>query len=114
MEKSAQLFNAARDAALSAGLSAARATAVNTALLQVERALTRPEGLKTRPWFRNLIYVADENNGYANMVFPSINEAIRAGSESLTRTEIADLASRFSAATGAIDAARAALATLAP
>jgi N-acetylated-alpha-linked acidic dipeptidase len=114
MEKSAQLFNAARDAALSAGLSAARATAVNTALLQVERALTRPEGLKTRPWFRNLIYVADENNGYANMVFPSINEAIRAGSESLTRTEIADLASRFSAATGAIDAARAALAALAP
>jgi N-acetylated-alpha-linked acidic dipeptidase len=113
MEKSAQLFNAARDAALSAGLSAARATAVNTALLQVERALTRPEGLKTRPWFRNLIYVADENNGYANMVFPSINEAIRAGSESLTRTEIADLASRFSAATGAIDAARAALAALA-
>ena len=110
MEKSAQAFNAARDAALSAGLTPAKATAVNTALLQVERALTRPEGLKTRPWFRNLIYVADENNGYANMVFPSINEAIRAGSESLTRTEIADLASRFAAATRAIDAARAALA----
>ena len=110
MEKSAQAFNAARDAALSAGLTSEKATAVNTALLQVERALTRPEGLKTRPWFRNLIYVADENNGYANMVFPSINEAIRAGSESLTRAEIADLASRFAAATRAINTARAALA----
>jgi N-acetylated-alpha-linked acidic dipeptidase len=114
MEKSAEVFNSARDAALSAGLSDAKATVVNAALLQVERALTRPEGLKTRPWFRNLIYVADENNGYATMVFPSINEAIRAGSESLTRTEIADLASRFAAATRAIDAARAALAALAP
>jgi N-acetylated-alpha-linked acidic dipeptidase len=110
MEKSAQAFNAARDTALSAGLTLAKVTAVNTALLQVERALTRPEGLKTRPWFRNLIYVADENNGYANMVFPSINEAIRAGNESLTRAEIADLASRFAAATRAIDAARTALA----
>ncbi len=110
MERAAQSFNAARDAALGRGLTSVKATAVNTALLQVERALTRPEGLRTRPWFRNLIYVADENNGYANMVFPSINEAIRAGSESLTRAEIADLAVRFAAATRAIDAARAALA----
>ena len=53
--------------------------------MQVERALTRPEGLKSRPWFRNLIYVADENNGYANMVLPSVNEAIRSGDENSTR-----------------------------
>ena len=65
--------------------------------MQVERALIRPEGLRTRPWFRNLIYVADENNGYANMALPSVNEAIRANDETLTRNEIADLAARFTA-----------------
>ncbi len=110
MEREAGLFAAARDGALVPGtMTREREQAVNTALLGVERALTRPEGLRTRPWFRNLIYVADENNGYANMVFPSVNEAIRAGDEQLTARELADLAQRFAAATRALAAARAAL-----
>ena len=82
---------------------------MNGALLGVERALVRPEGLRTRPWYRNLIYVADEDNGYANMVFPSINEAIRANDEQLTRDETADLARRFGAAARALRRASAAL-----
>lgn len=110
MEQEAAAFSAARDRALASGaLPRERQVAVNAALRGVERALSRPEGLRTRPWFRNLIYVADENNGYANMVFPSVNEAIRAGDEQLTTQEIADLAQRFGAATRAIAAARAAL-----
>ena len=110
MEQEAIAFTAARDRALLSGaLPRDRQLAVNTALLGVERALSRPEGLRTRPWFRNLIYVADENNGYANMVFPSINEAIRGNDEELTTREIADLAQRFEAATRAIAAAREAL-----
>jgi N-acetylated-alpha-linked acidic dipeptidase len=110
MAQEAATYSAARDRALAAGaLPRDRQAAVNTALLGVERALARPEGLRTRPWFRNLIYVADENNGYANMVFPSVNEAIRANDERLTTTELADLAQRFEAATQAIAAARAAL-----
>jgi hypothetical protein len=43
------------------------------------------------------------------MVFPSVNEAIRANDEQLTTKEIADLAQRFEAATRAIVAARVAL-----
>jgi len=110
MEREASAYSAARDRALASGsLPRERQVAVNAALLGVERALSRPEGLRTRPWFRNLIYVADENNGYANMVFPSVNEAIRASDEQLTTKEIADLAQRFEAATRAIVAARAAL-----
>jgi N-acetylated-alpha-linked acidic dipeptidase len=110
MEREAGAYSAARDRALASGtLPRERQVAVNAALLGVERALSRPEGLRTRPWFRNLIYVADENNGYANMVFPSVNEAIRASDEQLTTKEIADLAQRFEAATRAIVAARAAL-----
>lgn len=109
MEREAQQFGAARDSALASGLAAAAANKANAALLQVERALTRPNGLRTRPWFRNLIYVADENNGYANMVYPSVNEAIRAGDMALTDRELKDLASRFDDATRAIRAAREAL-----
>lgn len=109
MERSAQTFAAARDAALAASPNAAVQEKTNRALLGVERALTRPDGLRTRPWFRNLIYAADENNGYANMALPSVNEAIRGGDDALTEREIDDLASRFTAAARQLDAARAAL-----
>jgi N-acetylated-alpha-linked acidic dipeptidase len=108
-EHEAAAFKTTRDSALAASPSSATLKRTNQALMQVERALTRPQGLKTRPWFRNLIYVADENNGYANMVLPSVNEAIRAGNADLTRAEIEDLATRFGTATTAIANARAAL-----
>ncbi|MGZ5228161.1 MAG: M20/M25/M40 family metallo-hydrolase, partial [Burkholderiales bacterium] len=110
MEQEATAFSTARDALLANGApTREQRLAVNTALLRVERSLARPEGLRTRPWYRNLIYVADENNGYANMVFPSINEAIRANDEALTTREIADLAQRFDSAAQALAAARAAV-----
>ncbi len=110
MEQEASAFASARDAMLAGSVPAReRRLAVNTALLQVERSLARPQGLRTRPWYRNLIYVADEDNGYANMVFPSVNEAIRANDESLTANELTDLAQRFDLATRALATARAAL-----
>jgi N-acetylated-alpha-linked acidic dipeptidase len=109
MERESAAFATARDRLLAADQpSRERRAAVNTALLGVERALVRPEGLRTRPWYRNLIYVADVDNGYANMVFPSVNEALRANDERLTADEIADLTRRFGAATRALAAARAA------
>jgi N-acetylated-alpha-linked acidic dipeptidase len=110
LEREAVAFSAARDAALAGGtFPAERRATVNARLRNVERALTRPNGLRTRPWYRNLIYVADVDNGYANMVFPSVNEAIRADDERLTTEELADLARRFDDAAGALTAARAGL-----
>jgi N-acetylated-alpha-linked acidic dipeptidase len=106
LEKSAKAFAMARDAALGRGAVSAK---VNAALMQVERALTRPEGLKTRPWYRNLIFAADQDNGYANVQFPSVTEAIRSGDHELVTREIADLAARFGAAAHALDDASAAL-----
>ena len=109
MEQTATTFASARDGALAAGTASKSMLAeTNRALLRVERALTRPGGLRSRPWFRNLIYVADEDNGYANMPLPSINEAIRRGDAALATREIADLASRFDEAARALgDAQRA-------
>ena len=103
MARSAAAFTAVRDSALARSLPAQTRVSANAALLRVERSLTRPEGLRTRPWYRNLIYAADENNGYANMVFPSVNEAVRTGDSALTQREIDDLARRFDAATSALD-----------
>jgi N-acetylated-alpha-linked acidic dipeptidase len=103
MASAASAFAVARDAALAGGTpSSATLRSTNAALLRVERALTRPAGLRTRPWFRSLIYAADEDNGYANIALPSVAEAIRAGDVSLTTREIADLASRFDAAAAAL------------
>ncbi|MGH7670071.1 MAG: M20/M25/M40 family metallo-hydrolase [Gemmatimonadaceae bacterium] len=99
-------FDSARDALLAGDPSRDVLTNTNAALRNVERALTRPQGLENRTWFRNLIYVADEDNGYANMVFPSVNEAIRAGDSDRTTREIADLAAHFDAATDALNEAR--------
>ncbi|MDF1505446.1 M20/M25/M40 family metallo-hydrolase [Roseisolibacter sp. H3M3-2] len=109
MERAAQAFAEARDAALAASPPAARLRAANEALKRVEKALTRPQGLRTRPWFRNLVYAADENNGYANVVFPSVSEAVRDGDAARATAEITDLAGRFDAATRAIEEATAAV-----
>ncbi len=105
LEIAAVAFTTARDRALGARLSPQSAQQVNAALLEVERQLTRSQGLVTRPWFRNLIYAADENNGYSTMVLPSIGEAIRAGDEAMVGREIVDLAGRFDAATRALQMA---------
>jgi N-acetylated-alpha-linked acidic dipeptidase len=110
LEHAAMTFAAARDAMLAKGSpSKAVSARTNASLMLVERALTRPQGLKTRPWFRNLIYAADEDNGYSNMVFPSINEATRAGDKALAQSEMNDLATRFTNATDALNKATAAL-----
>jgi N-acetylated-alpha-linked acidic dipeptidase len=109
MEQAAREFAAARDAALGSGVDAARGEAANQALLRVERALTRPEGMRGREWFRNLIYASDPDNGYADMIFPGVSNAARQGDRALAENELADLARRFVAATAAINDARAAL-----
>ena len=105
-EAAARAFDGARDSLLAGSPSRDVLDRTNASLLKVERALTRPQGLDGRAWFRNLIYVADEDNGYANMVFPSVNEPVRAGDADRTTREIADLAAHFDAATAALIEAR--------
>jgi N-acetylated-alpha-linked acidic dipeptidase len=82
---------------------------VNAALMQVERRLTRPEGLVSRPWYRSLQFASDLDNGYATMAFPSVNEAIRYADSATTERELADLVTRVDQARGALEQATAAL-----
>ena len=101
MERAAIAFAAVRDSVLAAGTppSPRSLAAANEALKRVERAITRPEGLRTRTWFRNLVYAADEDNGYATVVFPSVAEALRDGDGARAGREAADVAGRIAAAT---------------
>jgi N-acetylated-alpha-linked acidic dipeptidase len=107
----AKAFGAARDSAATraAGIDSARAQRVNRALMQVERRLTRPQGLVSRPWFRSLQFASDLDNGYATMAFPSVNEAIRYGDAATANQELADLVSRVDQARAALVEAAAAL-----
>jgi len=107
----ARAFNAARDSALAraGGADSARAQRVNQALMLVERRLTRPEGLVSRPWFKSLQFAADVDNGYATMAFPSVNEAIRYADAQTANKELVDLVSRVDQARAALVEAAAAL-----
>jgi N-acetylated-alpha-linked acidic dipeptidase len=109
METAAVAFNAARDRALTAQPTSTDLKLVNAKLLEVERQLTKPQGLVTRPWFRNVIFASDENNGYSTMVLPSINEAIRTNDQALVGRELYDVGQRFDAATRSLQAATAIL-----
>ena len=88
---------------------AAEANGANRQLMAVERALTRPEGLRGRPWYRNLAFAADADNGYATLAFPSIVEAIRSGDSALYWGEARDLSVRVARAASHLRAAREAL-----
>lgn len=99
-----------RDQALAGGtLRRDARDRANLALLRVERALTRPQGLKGRPWYRTLVYASDPDNGYATLVFPGVREALRAGDRRQTDEEVTDLAARFNRAANLLVAAADAL-----
>ena len=102
MERAAAAFAMARDSAPQRRASGADATSRPPTPRSSGSSArsTRPTGLRTRPWFRSLIYAADEDNGYSNMPFPSVGEAIRAADSALTEREIADLAGRFDTRVG--------------
>jgi N-acetylated-alpha-linked acidic dipeptidase len=102
----ARAFAAARDSA--SGADAARYARVNAALTQVERRLTRPQGLVSRPWYKSLQFASDVDNGYATMAFPSVNEAIRYADPATTERELADLVTHLDQARAALEAATAA------
>ncbi|HYK81892.1 MAG TPA: M20/M25/M40 family metallo-hydrolase [Gemmatimonadales bacterium] len=108
----ARAFAAARDSSAAdtapSGLTL-HAARVNAVLMQVERRLTRAEGLTSRPWYKSLTFASDVDNGYATMAFPSVSEAIRYADAATAERELADLAARLDEARAALVAARAAL-----
>ena len=52
---------------------------INKRLVQAERALTAPEGLNGRPWYRHLLYAPGFYTGYGVKTVPGVREAIEQG-----------------------------------
>jgi N-acetylated-alpha-linked acidic dipeptidase len=109
LDQAAADWNISRDAALAVSPARRVLIAVNATLRQVERSLTRPEGLLGRPWLRNLIFASDRDNGYADVAFPSIVEAWRSGDSALIREETTDLIDRLGEAAARLSEAAALL-----
>ncbi|MGH7590883.1 MAG: M20/M25/M40 family metallo-hydrolase, partial [Gemmatimonadales bacterium] len=106
-------FANVRDAGMAStdqkGVNAALARA-NLYLRQSEMALARPDGLAGRPWFRNLMFAADRDNGYADIALPAIAEAMEDKDRPRFDHEVADLAARVDRSAQLLRQATAALA----
>lgn len=113
LDASARRWNQARDAWLAGERRAPNAARTlqdaNTSLRTVERALTRPEGLDGRAWFRNLVFASDRDNGYSTVALPSITEALTDNDQARVRAEVGDLAHRIIRASSHLDQATRAL-----
>ncbi len=105
-EAAGRKFTAARDAVLGSDREPGTLAEANRRLRLVEPLLTRPSGLVGRPFLRNLVFAADRDNGYANVQFPGIVEALRDGDTARAKGEAVDLAERIRSAARAVDFAR--------
>ncbi len=73
--ESAQAFDAAMET-YGNRLSQERKQALNGLLMQLERAMSRDEGLPGRPWYRHHIYAPGLLTGYGVKTLPGVREAI--------------------------------------
>ena len=102
-----------RDAVASAGPGLAgdpaRLARVNAALRQIEPALTRPEGLPIRPWYRHYVYAPGFYTGYAVKTLPAVREAIEQRQYAQVNARIAETAQVLAKAAEKVREAAAAL-----
>jgi len=82
---------------------------VNTKLMRTERALTLPDGLPGRPWFRHQVYAPGFYTGYGVKTLPGVREAIEQSRWPEADQQIVRLGAVFSSEAKAIDEASAAL-----
>jgi N-acetylated-alpha-linked acidic dipeptidase len=87
----------------------AKAAAVNTRLMQTERAFLLPQGLPDRDWFKNQIYAPGFYTGYGVKTIPAVREAIEQGKWQLAETSIGTVGKVLESEAAAIDAATAEL-----
>jgi N-acetylated-alpha-linked acidic dipeptidase len=92
-----------------ANLGGAGVDEANRVLRQVEPALTSPDGLPRRPWFRHLVYAPGLYTGYGVKTLPGVREAIEQGYWKEAEEQAARLAERLRAAAELIDQAARAL-----
>lgn len=99
----------AYDAAMIGPAASDRQARANLILQGLEQALTQPEGLPGRPWYRHLIYAPGMLTGYGAKTLPGVREAIESGAWEQARDYIMRTAQVLDAASAKIDEATRAL-----
>jgi N-acetylated-alpha-linked acidic dipeptidase len=82
---------------------------VNHLLMQSSLALTDPEGLPGRPWFKNQIYAPGAYTGYEAKPLPGVLEAMDRKEWDLAQSQVPRAAAALTREAGVIDQATAAL-----
>ncbi|HWR16368.1 MAG TPA: transferrin receptor-like dimerization domain-containing protein [Terriglobales bacterium] len=91
------------------GATLTKAVAVNTKLIQTERAFLLAEGLPERPWFKHQIYAPGLYTGYGVKTIPAVREAIEQDKFDLAGSAIERVGKVLMNEAAAIDAAAAEL-----
>jgi N-acetylated-alpha-linked acidic dipeptidase len=78
---------------------------LNQVLLRAERALTDPDGLPRRPWYKHLLYAPGIYSGYGAKTMPGVREGIELGHYSEAEKEIARVAKVLDAQSALLDSA---------
>jgi N-acetylated-alpha-linked acidic dipeptidase len=76
LQRAAATFDEARISALSAPNAVVVQPALDEAMMHMEQALTRSEGLPGRPWYTHYIYAPGKYTGYGVKTLPAVREAI--------------------------------------
>ena len=74
-----------------ASLDKVKLKKLNEAVFQSERALSRPEGLPGREWYKNQLSAPGKYTGYGAKTLPGIREALEAGQLDEAQTQIRHL-----------------------
>jgi N-acetylated-alpha-linked acidic dipeptidase len=114
LTRAADRYHKAAEAARPAlGNDPAALKAINDRLIQSERALTDPDGLPGRPWYRHLLYAPGMLTGYGVKTMPGAREGIEQGRYQEAEHEVARIAAALDREVALIDAASADLERLA-
>jgi N-acetylated-alpha-linked acidic dipeptidase len=98
LTKSADRYATASRKASTAGTFPMEAVRqINQKLIQSERQLTNPDGLRSRPWFKNLVYAPGFYTGYGVKTIPGVREAIEQERWSEAEAEIVRVAEALTA-----------------
>jgi N-acetylated-alpha-linked acidic dipeptidase len=109
LQTSAAACEAALRRSESVALPAERRREVDTILRGLERALTSPEGLPGRPWYRHLLYAPGLYTGYGTKTLPAVREALELRRWAEAEEQVPRAAAALVAFAGELDRVTAAL-----
>ncbi|HTO77033.1 MAG TPA: transferrin receptor-like dimerization domain-containing protein [Thermoanaerobaculia bacterium] len=110
LDAAAKRYDEARTAATAGtALDAGRVARANAALRDLEGALTRPQGLPGRPWYRHYVYAPGFYTGYSVKTLPAVREAIEQKQYGDVNARISETAQALAAAAAKVTEAGEAL-----